>query len=68
MNFANTQAAHKQKSLLQESKNSHDRHWDGRSPPLYCYLAVLSLKMGVPFWHPYISSFSHWPCPIYLYQ
>ena len=48
MNFMNTLAASKQKSLLQESKQQPGQKLGGRGrvPPFYCSAEVLLLKGG----------------------
>ena len=36
------------------------------SPPLYFSTEVF-ISTGVPMWGQDVSSFSYWPCPVYLY-
>ena len=70
MNFRNTQAASKQKYYRRANSPQH-RHWKGEEEfPLFYYsFEVFNLvKSGVPMWGPDTSTFSHWPCPVYLYH
>ena len=65
------QAASKQKVFIsgKQIAPSTDTGRGRKSPPLYCSVEVFNLlKIGVPKWGPAVCSFSHWPCPLYLYQ
>ena len=67
MNFANTQAAKREKSSLQESEQPPGQIGSGKkSPPLYCSIGgFYSLKMG-GYQHGVQKDvvFFHWPCSV----
>ena len=66
-----THTGSKQAKILYNGKgnsSSTDTEKGRKSPPFSNFLRFYLLKMGVPVWGPDISSFSHWPCPVYLYQ
>ena len=69
MNFTNTQHTVRSKKSITGKQIAPSKDTGGEESPSSNFLrGFYFLKTRVPTWDPDISSFSHWPCPVYLYQ